>query len=252
MSDFLDGISLGLSPQDPFFEEMEVEILSTQEGNVAPGFPSDQALRDLVTDQWPSQAPEDVLLGASQLQLELSDGSSSGGDEKDNADLEGLLKDLNKVEEEEKLQEDVVPPQDEPMPPAPAPYVGSHPPPQSAPAPSWVDIMDQEVGEGTESHETVEALLVEQHALRQQHSLESLAAFRDSEVKVPGLDLGPLGKSLFLGHHLSPAAAFRPYQEVVGRVASHLHLRGDLQDALMATCRRDSFRTDFDHLPVFG
>ena len=68
MSDFLDGISLGLSPQDPFSEEMEVESLSTQEGNVAPGSPSNQALRDLATDQWPSQAPEDQLLGASQLQ----------------------------------------------------------------------------------------------------------------------------------------------------------------------------------------
>ena len=84
--------------------------------------------------------------------------------------------------------------------------------------------MDQEEGEGPESHETAEALLVEQRALRRQHSLESLAAFRDSEVEVPGLDLGPLGRSLFLGHHLSPAATSRPYQEVVGRVASQLHL----------------------------
>ena len=96
--------------------------------------------------------------------------------------------------------------------------------------------MDQEEGAGPEPQETAEALLVEQHALRQQHSLESLSAFGDSEVEGPGLDLGPLGKSLFLGHHLSPAAACRPYQEVVGRVASHLHLRGDLQDALAATC----------------
>merc|ERR1711942_350297 len=107
--------------------------------------------------------------------------------------------------------------------------------------------MDQEVGEGPESHVTVEALLVEQCALRQQPSLESLAAFGDSEVGVQEMDLGPLGRSLFLGHHLSPAAACRPYQEVVGRVASHLHLRGDLQDALTATCHRDSFRTEIDN-----
>ena len=147
MSDFLNGISLGLSPHDPFSEEMEVESLSTQEGNVAPGSPSDQALRDLATDQWPSQAPEDQLLGASQLQQKLSDRSSSGEDENDNVDLEGLLRGLNDFEVEEVLQEDVVPPQeDEPMPPAPAPYVGSHPPPQSALSPSLADIMDQEGG----------------------------------------------------------------------------------------------------------
>ena len=30
MSDFLDGIALGLSPQDLFSEEMEVESLTTQ------------------------------------------------------------------------------------------------------------------------------------------------------------------------------------------------------------------------------
>ena len=142
MSDFLEGISLGLSPEDPFHEDMEVECLTSQEGNVAPRSPSDQALRDLATDQWPSQAPEDQLLGASQLVQELSDGSSSRENKNDKVDLEGLLKGLNDVEEEEELQEDVVPPQDEPMPPAPAPYVGSHPPPQSVPAPSWVDIMD--------------------------------------------------------------------------------------------------------------
>ena len=72
-------------------------------------------------------------------------------------------------------------------------------------------------------------------------------AFRDSEVEVLGLDLGPLGRSLFLSHHLSPAAASRPYQEVVGRVTSQLHLRGELQDALTATIRRDSFRTEIDN-----
>ena len=39
MSDFLDGISLGLSPQDPFSEEMDVEILSTPEGQGGQGPP---------------------------------------------------------------------------------------------------------------------------------------------------------------------------------------------------------------------
>ena len=237
MSDFLDGISLGLSPQDSLSEEMEVEILSTQEGNVVAGSPGDQSLRDLVTDQWTSQVPEDQLLGASQLQQELSDGSSSGGeDENSNVDLEGLLKGLGDVEEEEEVQEvKVLPQEDEPMPPAPAPYVGSHPPPQSAPTPLWADIMDQEGRTGLESQQPAEALLEEQRALRRQHFLESLAAFGDSEVEAPGLDLGPLGKGLFLSHHLSPASACRPYQEVVGRVASQLHLRGELQDALTAT-----------------
>ena len=102
MSDFLGEISLGLSPQDPFLEEegMEVDILTTQEGNVAPQSPSDQALEDLATDTWPSQVPEDTLLGASQLAAELSDGSSSG-DENSNVDVEGLLEELNMVEVEE-------------------------------------------------------------------------------------------------------------------------------------------------------
>ena len=59
------GSFRSLFPQDPFSEEMEVESLTTQEGNVVPGSPSDQTLRDLDTDQWPSQAPEDQLLGAS-------------------------------------------------------------------------------------------------------------------------------------------------------------------------------------------
>ena len=127
MSDFLAGISLGLdSPQDPFQEDMEVECLATQEGQVAPGSPSDQSLRDLATDQWPSQVPEDQLLDASQLQQELSDGSSSGEeDENDNLDLEGLLEiDLDEVEEEEEVQEIVVLPQEVvPTSPAPAPQV---------------------------------------------------------------------------------------------------------------------------------
>ena len=124
-----------------------MESLSTQECNVAPGSPSDQALRDLATDQCPSQAPEDQLLGASQLQQELSDGSSSGEDENDNVDLEGLLGGLDDVEEEEVLQEDMVLSQeDEPMPPELAPYIGSHPPPQCALSPSLADIMDQEGG----------------------------------------------------------------------------------------------------------
>ena len=83
MSDFLEGISLGLSPEDPFHEDMEVECLTSQEGNVAPRSPSN-ALRDLATDQWPSQAPEDQLLRASQLVQELSDRSSSG-EEDENA-----------------------------------------------------------------------------------------------------------------------------------------------------------------------
>ena len=65
-SDFLCEISLGLSPQDPFSEEegMEVVILATQEGSVLPQSPSEQALEDLITDQCPSQVPEDTLLGA--------------------------------------------------------------------------------------------------------------------------------------------------------------------------------------------
>ena len=62
-------------------------------------------------------------------------------------DLEGLLGGLDNVEEEEVLQEDMVLSQeDEPMPPALAPYIGSHPPPQSALSPSLADIMDQEGG----------------------------------------------------------------------------------------------------------
>ena len=76
------------------------------------------------------------------------------------------------------------------------------------PAPSWADIMDQEGRAGPESHKPAEALLEEQHTLRHQHSLESLSAFGDSEVEAPGLDLGPLGKGLFLNHHLSPASAY--------------------------------------------
>ena len=121
MSDFLDGISLGLSPQDPFSEEMEVEMLATQEGNVAPESPSDQALRDLATDTWPSQAPEDALFGASQAPAELSDGSSSGGDENSNMDVEGLLECLDEDEEEEEQYDVVEIPLQEDVPMSPAP-----------------------------------------------------------------------------------------------------------------------------------
>ena len=46
---FLDEITLGLSPQD-LLEDMEVEVLATQEDHVALGSPSDQALRDLADD----------------------------------------------------------------------------------------------------------------------------------------------------------------------------------------------------------
>ena len=209
MSSYLDEITLGLSPHDPFSEEMEVGSPSPTQEEVAPGSPGDQALRDFDTDQWPSQVPEDQLLGASQLVQELSDGSSSG-DENDNGLGEELLVDLSETEEEEEVQEIRSPPPEEdvPMAPAPAPTDGSRPSPPSTPAPSWVDIMDQqEVEEGPESAETAGALLEEQRTLRRQHSLESLAAFGDLEV------------------------------EVVGRVTSHLRLKGDLQDALTATCR---------------
>ena len=140
---------------------------------------------------------------------------------------------------------------DETMDPAPpAPAAGSHPSPPPAQE-LWADIMDQEDREGSEPAKTEGALLEERRALRRQHSLESLAAFGDSEVEVPrGLDLDPLGRELFLSHHLSPAAA-RPYQEVVGRVTSHLRLKGDLQDALTATCRQSSFRTEIDTNQAF-
>ena len=118
------------------------------------------------------------------------------------------------------------------MDPAPAPEIGSRPPPPPTPEPEMGWVSWKEVGEGPEPAKTEGVCLEEQRALRQQHSLESLAAFGDLEVEVPGgLDLEPLGRELFLGHHLSPAAA-RPYLEVVGRVTSHLHLKGDLQDVL--------------------
>ena len=75
MSSFLDEITLGLSPQeDPFSEEMEVGSPSPTQEEEAPGSPVDQVLRDLDNDQWPSQVPEDQLMGASQLVQELSDG----------------------------------------------------------------------------------------------------------------------------------------------------------------------------------
>ena len=74
MSDFLEDISLGLSPQEPFSQEMEVESPRPTQEEETSGSPSDQVLRDLVSDQWPSQVPGDQLLGASQLVQELSDG----------------------------------------------------------------------------------------------------------------------------------------------------------------------------------
>ena len=79
MSNFLDEITLGLSPQDPFSEEMEVGSPSPTQEEEVPGSPVDQVLRDLDNDQWPSQVHEDQLMGTSQLVQELSDGSSSGG-----------------------------------------------------------------------------------------------------------------------------------------------------------------------------
>ena len=54
MSNFLDDITLGLSPQDPFSEETEVGSPSPTQEEVAPGSPGDQALRDLKADTWPS------------------------------------------------------------------------------------------------------------------------------------------------------------------------------------------------------
>ena len=220
---FLDEITLGLSPrEDPFSEEMEMGSSPIQE-EVVPGSPGSQALRDLEADTWPSQqASVDQLLGASQLAKVLSDGSSSG-DENDNGPGEELLDDPDS--EVEVLEEDVQDPPSEvdvTMDPAPAPAEGSRPSPPPAQEQSWADIMDQEEREGPEPAKTEGALLEEQHTLRRQHSLESLAAFGDSEVEAPGLDLGLLGRNLFLGHHLSPAAACRPYQEVVGRFTSHL------------------------------
>ena len=118
----------------------------TQEEEV-PGSPGDQVLRDLASDQWPSQVVEDQLLGALQLAQELSDRSSSG-DENGNGQ-EGLLVDLSDSEEEEEVQEIMVPPweEEEPMPPAPAPQGGSPPPSPSTPAPLWAEIMDQEMEE---------------------------------------------------------------------------------------------------------
>ena len=110
MSDFLEDISLGLSPQEPFSQEMDVQSPRPTQEEEVPGSPGDQVLRDLDSDQWPSQVPEDQLLGVSQLVQELSDGSSSG-DKNDNG-LEGLLVDLGESEEEEEVQEIVVPPQE--------------------------------------------------------------------------------------------------------------------------------------------
>ena len=66
----MGDITLGLSPQDPFLdeEEMEVEVFATQGDNLPLESPSDQALRDLADDRWPSQGPpEDALLGPSQV-----------------------------------------------------------------------------------------------------------------------------------------------------------------------------------------
>ena len=67
MSNFLDDITLGLSPQDGFSEEMEVGSPTPTQEEELPGSPVDQILRDLDNDQWPSQVPEDQLMGASQL-----------------------------------------------------------------------------------------------------------------------------------------------------------------------------------------
>ena len=120
MSNFLDDITLGLSPQDAFSKEMEVGSPTSAQEEGLPGSPVDQLLRDLDGDQWPSQVPEDQP----ELVQELSDGSSSM-DENDNGPGEELLDDdLDKVEvlEDEvqeirslPLEEDVT------MDPAPAP-----------------------------------------------------------------------------------------------------------------------------------
>ena len=92
MLDFLDEITLGLSPQD-FLEDMEVEDLATAEDHEALESPDDQALQDLAVDKWPFQLSGDRLLGASQLCVELSDQSSSA----DEAVEEGLLDDLRRL-----------------------------------------------------------------------------------------------------------------------------------------------------------
>ena len=59
------------------------------------------------------------------------------------------------------------------------------------------------------------------------------------------MNLGILGGGLLLNMYLSPEGA-RPYTDVVGRVTTHLHLRGNLQDALTATICQDSFQTEAD------
>ena len=57
---FLEDISLGLdSPQDLFSQEMEVGSPNPTQEKEAPGSPGDQVLRDLASDQWPSQVVED-------------------------------------------------------------------------------------------------------------------------------------------------------------------------------------------------
>ena len=132
------------------------------------------------------------------------------------------------------------------MDPAPASETGSRPPPPPFPEPEmgWVSWKE---GEGPEPAKTERVILEEQRAQSQQHSLETLSAFGDSEVEVLGeIDLKPLGRELFLSHYLSPAAT-GPYLQVVGRVTNHLRLKGDLQDALTATIRCSSFRTEIDN-----
>ena len=166
MSNFLDEITLGLSPQD-LLEDMEVEVLATQEDHLVLDSPNDQALRDLAVNRWPSQGPtEDRLLGPSQLAAVLSDQSSSA-DKNDNAGVEGLLKGFDEAEEEE--QEEVVEilqQEDEPMTPATGPSSGSQPLSHPTPAPSWSDQVEEEERTGLESLQTSGALLAEWRQLR--------------------------------------------------------------------------------------
>ena len=152
------------------------------------------------------------------------------------------------IESEEEVQEirNQPPEEDRTMDPAPAPKIGSRPPKPPSPDSEmgWVSWTE---GEGPEPAKTERAPLGKQPTSRREHSLEVLSAFGDSEIEVlGGIDLDPLGRELFLGQHLSPAAS-GSYLEVVGRVTSHLHLKGDLQDVLTATTRPASFRTEIDN-----
>ena len=51
MLDFLEDIFLGLSPQEPFSQEMDVESPHPTQEEEVPGSPGDQVLRDLASEQ---------------------------------------------------------------------------------------------------------------------------------------------------------------------------------------------------------